>query len=386
MPKRKLVPASQHAELTQYASLIRSLKTNNLLDVTTHLSQHAWKGKERAWKVDKDLEEEDDEILSTDMDMDMETLVGSSQNVHEFGPSTSSPPSLRQVTPSSTRKRKRTASPDRTASHGSISSTRAQSRIRDGWTRWPLLLKDVNVPEWGLEDEIEHLLASLGRHIDEGNEEENCTNLDPPPYRDSLTLTTTHLLHSVLAILAHFTPPRAPSLQNRIEPISWENVVHAFALAGGTKQYVYHLYMSSTFISLFRAIENVQRRIQAVYGTSASVDEQLSSDVDDARPSPSPQNQTQLNQRSSREFFPSTSARRRLNVATAAQTRLSESLSRYGASEDSLFTVPILKPSEQDEKRTTRKKKREATTDAPISSRRIDQARGVQMKHSESDA
>ncbi|KAK1230622.1 hypothetical protein PQX77_006284 [Marasmius sp. AFHP31] len=358
MPKRKLVPASQHAEFTQYASLIRSLKTNNILDVTTHLSQHAWKGKERAWEVDEDLEEEeeDDEDLRTDMDM--ETLVGSSQN--EAGPSTSPPPSSRQTTPSLACKRKRTASLERAASHGSISSARAQKRIRDGWTRWPLLLKDINVPEWSLEDEIEHLLASLGTRRSEEDEDEDGTDLDPPPYLHSMTSTTVHLLHSVLAILAHFTPPRAPSLQNRIEPIGWETVIHAFALAGGTKEYVYHSYVGNQFIGLSRIIENVQRRIQAIYGTAGTTDEPSSSTARARPPSPPP-NQNQLKQQPPHEFLPSTTVIHRLAAAATSRTRLSESLSHYGAAEDSLFSVPAAKPPEKDAK-GTKKRKREATT------------------------
>ncbi|KAJ8073595.1 hypothetical protein PM082_011873 [Marasmius tenuissimus] len=349
MPTRKLVPASQHAEFTEYASLLRTLRTNNILDVTTHLSQHAWKGKERAWEVDEDLEEDDDEDLRTDMDM--ETLVGSSQKgTNEAGPSMSPPPSSRQTTPSLARKRKRTASLERAASHGSISSARAKKPIRDGWTRWPLLLKDVNVPEWSLDDEIEHLLASLNTRRGEEDEEEDRTDLDPPPYLHSMGLTTTHLLHSVLAILAHFTPPRAPSLQNRIEPIGWETVIHAFALAGGTKE----------------VIENVQRRIQAVYGAAARTDEPSSSVAGARLPSPPP-NQNQLKQQTPCEHFPSTTVIHRLAAATASRTRLSESLSHYGAGEDSLFSVPALKPSEKNEKQT-KKRKREKMTGASTSS------------------
>ncbi|KAL0059546.1 hypothetical protein AAF712_013691 [Marasmius tenuissimus] len=322
MPTRKLVPASQHAEFTEYASLLRTLRTNNILDVTTHLSQHAWKGKERAWEVDEDLEEDDDEDLRTDMDM--ETLVGSSQKgANEAGPSMSPPPSSRQTTPSLARKRKRTASLERAASHGSISSARAKKPIRDGWTRWPLLLKDVNVPEWSLDDEIEHLLASLNTRRGEEDEEK----IGP---------TWTH--HPI------YIP------WNRIEPIGWETVIHAFALAGGTKE----------------VIENVQRRIQAVYGAAARTDEPSSS-VAGARLSSPPPNQNQLKQQTPCEHFPSTTVIHRLAAATASRTRLSESLSHYGAGEDSFFSVPALKPSEKNEKQT-KKRKREKMTGASTSS------------------
>ncbi|KAK1230034.1 hypothetical protein PQX77_006891, partial [Marasmius sp. AFHP31] len=111
-------------------------------------------------------------------------------------------------------------------------------------------------------------------------------------------------------------------------------------------------------------IENVQGRIQAVYGTSASANEPSSSAGGTRLSSPTP-NQNQLKQQPPYETSSCTPSIHRLTAATASRTRLSRSLSRYGAAEESLFGIPALRPLEKE--RTT-KRKRGTKKDAPTSS------------------
>ncbi|KAL0570070.1 hypothetical protein V5O48_011888 [Marasmius crinis-equi] len=318
MSKRKLVSAAQHAEYSQYASLLRSLRTNDILDVTSQLSQHVRnsKGKQKAWEDDLDVDEGEDE------DDEVDTLIGSSQAQNskadtEAGPSTSPPPS---PSPSRTLKRKRSSTP--------ISCTK---RKRDGWTRWPLLMKDVPVPEWVLEDEIEHLVA---QRDDEDDDDED---LDEPEYLAELTLTTTHLLHSVFSTLSEFTPARAPSLQNRLEPIGWEGVLDAFALyrsfdSGGNDA-----------DATKRIIESVRNRIQAVYVLDPSP-VQIISAPEDPPPLPHTTDTSTLSHRT--------------QLLTSSRTDLSSSLTRYGVSDDSLFNIPVINENSTVQRSTRRKRGR----------------------------
>ncbi|KAF9266724.1 hypothetical protein L218DRAFT_821232, partial [Marasmius fiardii PR-910] len=200
MGKRKLVPKAQHAEYTQYASLLRSLRTNNILDVTSHLTQYQsdLKGKQRARLDEGDLDD--------DYDLD----EGSLSSSREASTVKSAPPKKKK------------------SRHNQF------SQVRDEWTRWPLLFKDVPAPDWGMEDEIEHLVNLLQAHDEnlhlDGQESDSSDldsleTIDRPSFLPELTLTATNLLQSTLAAIAHITPARAPSLQNRLEPIGWETVL-----------------------------------------------------------------------------------------------------------------------------------------------------------------
>ncbi|ESK97338.1 hypothetical protein Moror_17769 [Moniliophthora roreri MCA 2997] len=266
MGKRKLVPAALHAELTQYSSLLRALRTSNTLDVTTQLTQHQ-----------ENLKGKDENSDDLDEDEELDNWCDEASLTHDAGPSDLQPwvPSSPLSRPPSPGQRK------------------SLKRKRDNWTRWPLLLNDVPVPEWGFEDEVAHIASFLENHIqkqgfephmhsqslshseplftlgprlaeepttpssfvpfttntqtdadtsshnvpgghglnDIDSDPESPPAPDPPHFLSSLTLTANHVLHSTLAVLAFLTPPRPPSMQNRLEPVGWETVLQAFALA-----------------------------------------------------------------------------------------------------------------------------------------------------------
>ncbi|KAG7093468.1 hypothetical protein E1B28_007144 [Marasmius oreades] len=443
MSKRKLVPKAQHAEYTQYASLLRSLRTNNILDVTSQLTQYQaeLEGKQRVWAdEDEDDEYGDGSDYSKDLDDEHESGSQKARNSHlkedlnlmVAGPSnlhtSSLSPSSRQTTP----RLKRKSIHGSISREGSLSSLRETSstisapsrrkkkqrnqfsQIRDGWTRWPLMLEDVPVPDWGMEDEVENLvnllrtstredrnpstqkpevseepqsvdwevelppsslpsssqtLQTYDDALDEGNQGtydvddeeldsdlDSLDSLDPPSFLRELTLTATNLLHTTLAALAHFTPARAPSLQNRLEPIGWGTVLDAFAFGSLNSG------VGASHIQTNQKIaENVRKRIEIVYGSGASrpsTGHRLDEIPPDIRVISMPpavlQTEVDVEQIECHEQSPSQSIEQpqesrsvdlegsfllfhRLQVIMNSRQRLAESFEKYGASESSLF-------------------------------------------------
>jgi hypothetical protein len=234
MKKRKPVPAALHSELTEYSSLLRALRTANTLDVVSHLP-HPHPAVSTA----------DDNDFDSDKDPESTSEHPANPQIHDTIPAVGqSTISTALGTRKSTTKHKRKSS---------ASTSTNRTNKRDTWTRWPLLADDVHVPEWGLEDEI-NLIAShaIKRHPSSSGillpgtnsrpdwgtsiEAESDTPSDEsesPSYLSALALHTSNYLSQILALLAAYTPPREKSLQNRIEPISWENVLGVLGSESG---------------------------------------------------------------------------------------------------------------------------------------------------------
>lgn len=136
---------------------------------------------------------------------------------------------------------------------------------RDHWTRWPLLLKDVLLPEWTLQDEVAVIVSQLvksrqplvfpvpnvspdchGMETAGGDEYEDeddrlihvmdmeveSDDPDPPFYVPYLTSIIAKYLATIFSILASHTPARPASMQNRIEPLNWRAVVDVVVSCG----------------------------------------------------------------------------------------------------------------------------------------------------------
>ena len=176
--KKRRVPAALHFELTEYASLLRALRTRDAMDLTAHLTKPS-----------------------------------------PFTLPPQSEPVTKKVAP---------------------------KRKRDQWTRWPLLLEDVPIPEWTLEDEVAVIASRVMKsrpsptfpvfegpleHDDPShtdyvmNTEFDEDDPDHPFYVPYLTSITASLLSTIFSLLAKHTPPRSASMQNRIEPLNWRSVI-----------------------------------------------------------------------------------------------------------------------------------------------------------------
>ena len=239
MAKRTKVPAALHAELTEYSSMLRALRTTDTLDLAAHLMEPPPFASSRL------VVEDDVSMIDDDDEVDNAT-TGPPQTESSSRDLPSEQSSARSQLSSQTRKRKS-----------------GKTKQRDTWTRWPLLAGDVHVPEWGLMDEVkliaEHVLAtSEGQDpilhdkdvaapdptceptttvtspsvaSDDGEEENTHPALSPASLR-ALTAESSAFLARVLALLVAHVPAAEKSMQNRIRPICWETVVDV-ALTNG---------------------------------------------------------------------------------------------------------------------------------------------------------
>lgn len=206
MGKRKRVPVKLHSELTEYSSLLRALRTTSTLDVASHIATHELPSSVHANNPESSN--------SRNITPEVDTAVD---------PDSSSAPQ---------QKRTRTTSP-------ALSEQSSKSHKRDLWTRWPLLADDVPIPEWSLEDEIQHLMNGLNTgdgqnktSSDPSSRQSSTEPDDAPYYLPYIALSTLDHLHTILGAIAVHTPYRSDSLQNRLEPIRWQSVLDALAASG----------------------------------------------------------------------------------------------------------------------------------------------------------
>ncbi|KAF9450015.1 hypothetical protein P691DRAFT_789970 [Macrolepiota fuliginosa MF-IS2] len=199
MARRQLVPTALRDELTEYSSLLRALRTTHTLDVGAHLIQ----------SQDPSDHESD-------------------SSGPEATPSTSSGPG--------SNKRKRSPTEPEVP----------HWRKRDQWTRWPIPAKDVPPPDWTLQDEIgtivKQTLASIEPESDSDSESLSAKDEsdadsahdgdsdDEDAYMQNLaeliTPVVENYLESVLALICAHTIARSDSMQNRIEPFDWRDLVN----------------------------------------------------------------------------------------------------------------------------------------------------------------
>ncbi|KAK2460791.1 hypothetical protein APHAL10511_007261 [Amanita phalloides] len=233
---RQYIPAALHSELTEYSSLLRALRTNSILDVSLQLAQHGIADS------------------STSDDSDNEAPLASASSA--------------PIESSTGGKRKRT-------------DQKAPPRKRDKWTRWPLLLTDLHKPTWCFEDEIaivtSEALKLFPPAFQEPNSERNSPKpsepmmseeyngdrdegyidvdeSDRPSYFNFIAISASTLLLNVLLLLSSHTPPRPPSMQNRIEPLDWRSVLEIISVYGNPN------------IVDGRLIDKVRARMEVLYG------------------------------------------------------------------------------------------------------------------------
>ncbi|KAJ6591027.1 hypothetical protein DFH09DRAFT_1138358 [Mycena vulgaris] len=196
MGKRKRVPPALHAELSEYSSLLRALRTNDTLDVTKHivLPPHRKPSKSKGGEA-------------------------SSSALDDLEPAPDAQPDDKPV---------EDVPPEEVG-------PQPRKRKRDTWTRWPLLVKDVHVPEWGLEDEVEALMRVCLREHPRPAVLESADAEEPdeaPPSLPHLTQSASNFLSSILALIALHTPARSQSMQDRLNIIGWQNVLEIVAASG----------------------------------------------------------------------------------------------------------------------------------------------------------
>ena len=206
MPKsRSHVPAALHSELTEYASLLRALRTTKTLDLAEHLIRHPRRDQGSP-------SDDEEEIVSTH---------------RATSPPLTSEPDTRldsePLDPQDEVEEKRKLG-------DSASTTTKDSELL---TRWPLLAGDVHAPEFGLDEEIK-LIASrvlYGKKrphsaVDVSEDEEFDEDyMLPPSALAGLAFGSSHHLSALLSAISLYSTPVARSSVNRLKPMDWQAVL-----------------------------------------------------------------------------------------------------------------------------------------------------------------
>jgi len=176
--KRKAVPTALRSELEEYSFLLRALRTNDTLDLSSQLIRTA----------DSSRNSEDGDVDST-----------------------------------------LSASPVEASEPNSFSR-----KPKDAWTRWPLLVHDVPIPEWTLQDEVERLANKFLQppsNPEQGTEEDMEEPIKSTAVKHFTLETTEYLSHLFATVGAH-VPMVEGSMQNRLSPLNWENVLAIVGASG----------------------------------------------------------------------------------------------------------------------------------------------------------
>lgn len=234
MVKRARVSTALHSELTEYASLLRAIRTRETLDLSSQLTQYK-QSRHASTSVRTD---------PGDSDSDLEEFQAEGTGLQSPHMATS-PPLTSEVD------RKTDASPSHDTAQESRRKSRGKgkaARTNDTWTRWPLLAGDVHIPEWGLDEEV-RLIASQALHeskaaeppdaldSDVRSESSDADSIDVEPslspiFLKALASSTAAHLSQILSLLAFHTPLVEKSLQNRLAAVGWVQVLNAVSAAG----------------------------------------------------------------------------------------------------------------------------------------------------------
>lgn len=244
MAKRR-VPAALHHELTEYASLLRALRVRDAMDITKHIT----KPSPFAMGVVND----DNEELNSDDDLDEDEEASHGKKSTLYASSGTSLEGTGATPPQSMSAK---AKGKRKAEDFPTSGKRKQRR-RNHWTRWPVPLQDVLLPEWTLEDEVAVIASQVMKlrpppvfpvspvGSDEVDDEEGDDQFirvmdmeveeddpDIPFYVPYMTSIVAEYLSTILGLLASLTPARPASMQNRIEPLGWRTIIDVVVTCG----------------------------------------------------------------------------------------------------------------------------------------------------------
>ncbi|KAK7019823.1 hypothetical protein R3P38DRAFT_2970316 [Favolaschia claudopus] len=236
--KRRYVPNALHSELSEYSSLLRALETSDHLDVAKRLTEPPPNKKRNVNKI------KEGRRVELPVNEDSRSGAGNSSPLAASFNQTREEEDSEYFGAGTSNYQEDTAP-----------YQEERTRKRVAWTLWPLLAKDLSVPEWGLQDEIDAIVrqcsqnssASAAADDDEDLEEVGET----PTWLPHLTVSASTFLSALFALLAHHTPARPQSAQDRLNPINWKMVLDILGSCGHVDT---------------QLLSNVRRRMEAIYG------------------------------------------------------------------------------------------------------------------------
>jgi hypothetical protein len=231
MASTKRVPAAHHSELSEYASLLRAIRTTSTLDIVPQLTKANPHVGTSYCVSDQEASEEDPQLSDQLNDPDPSRDASVSTEDRNMKTDTSKTGSKRRA-------------------KTQISTTRTKRRKRkgdeDNWTRWPLLEEHCPLPEWTFDEEIiaiaEQCLRSsssqLGENVvtlrskdSESDDDLNDFTLSPA-YLSGLTSEVASKLTSLFSLLASHRPSATFTKHGRLAPMSWLDVLEVAGVTG----------------------------------------------------------------------------------------------------------------------------------------------------------
>ncbi|THG96015.1 hypothetical protein EW145_g7859, partial [Phellinidium pouzarii] len=143
--RTKRVPAAQHSELTEYASLLRTLRTNHTLDLAAHLSQHPPSSSQFGSNHGYDY--------SSDSDL---------SDAHHVQYPTASPGAT-SLPRTSDKHAPRLGTSSARSGESSRRVSSVEAEAAGGPSQLKLKNRDVSRPEWDLADEVQLIAAHVRR-------------------------------------------------------------------------------------------------------------------------------------------------------------------------------------------------------------------------------
>ncbi|KAL5498001.1 hypothetical protein ACEPAH_2932 [Sanghuangporus vaninii] len=266
--KRRRVPAALRSELTEYASLLRALRTQHALDLSVHLSQLPSRyGENELSPTESDPESEEGGTRRasrrpSEIDLD--------ENRDEEDRRRSTDPGSTPETEDS----RQSSQEVRGIQTPRLKDKKRKRGPHDIWTCWPLLAGDVYPAEFGFEDEVQSIASWVSgqqrqtssptsvqeNDTTQGSEPNYGANTDTDEEIEELddvatravAASTAHHLRSLLSACAVLVPCVEPSLRSRLAPLNWTSVLSAAA---------------ANCLASPETIERVGLRLEALYGT-----------------------------------------------------------------------------------------------------------------------
>lgn len=221
MVRTTRVHAALHAELSEYAFLLRAIKTNSKLDIVPQLSEF------------NSVHREDDDKADS-----FESEEGAAQNDGDLPP-------------------RKTFGSKGKGKAKVPSETKGRRRQRVNRTLWPLLQEHCPVPEWSFDEEVktitEQYLRSQGAtrrvagsstpdttraphsstHTDVAqSDDDSVDSILSSGHLAGLTSDAASRLISVLSLLAFHRPNVNFTKHGRVDPMGWEDVLDAVGVSG----------------------------------------------------------------------------------------------------------------------------------------------------------
>lgn len=239
----KRVKAALHTELTEYAALLRAIRTNATLDIVPQLAKASRPHTPVTSVSVDDLDHEGSPAPASEADED--SLIGNGEAEHEAS----------QSTPLRGQQAKRLEKGKGKAKAVTSKRTKRSKRKRDdddNWTTWPLLKEHCPLPDWTFDEEIiaivEQYLRSRSSSFQkpDGGGDANATmartrdldddDLDDdalsPAHLSGLVTEVASKLTCILALLAAHRSDTTFTKHGRIVPMTWLDVLEIVGVAG----------------------------------------------------------------------------------------------------------------------------------------------------------